>query len=457
MSSVDPTPLELLKDGERAMQFCNACRYCEGFCGVFPAMERRLEFSPQDLHYLANLCHDCRECYYSCQYAPPHEFGLNLPRGLSGLRRESYLKFAWPAWLVAVLGKSGLARALSLFLSPALFLFGTLVFQEPSTVFSAHSVEDGSFYRVISHRVMVGSFSFVGLFVLIALTIGFRNFWRESAEGAGSWLDLRAIGRALRDSFSLRYLDGGGDGCAYPDERASSTRRWFHHLTFYGFSLCFASTTMASIYHNILGWEAPCELMSVPVILGSVGGIGLVVGPLGLLYLKFIRDPEPADPLQSRMDVSFLVLLLLTSATGLLLLLLRETAAMGVTLAVHLGVVMGSSSRCRTANSYTGSTDLELSSVSPRRSESHEILDVPDILSHCQSEIHSGPLTGDPCRQFRPPRRPHGPRCQRSMPWVTDRPRATTASRNRRGRCTSRRTIGRRGLEVRSPYRDRCE
>ena len=28
------------------MTICNACRYCEGFCDVFPAMERRLEFQP---------------------------------------------------------------------------------------------------------------------------------------------------------------------------------------------------------------------------------------------------------------------------------------------------------------------------------------------------------------------------------------------------------------------------
>ena len=26
----------------RQLQICNACRYCEGFCAVFPAMTRRL-------------------------------------------------------------------------------------------------------------------------------------------------------------------------------------------------------------------------------------------------------------------------------------------------------------------------------------------------------------------------------------------------------------------------------
>ena len=34
----------------RIMQICNACRYCEGFCVVFPAMTRRLEFTAADTH-----------------------------------------------------------------------------------------------------------------------------------------------------------------------------------------------------------------------------------------------------------------------------------------------------------------------------------------------------------------------------------------------------------------------
>jgi citrate/tricarballylate utilization protein len=41
------------------------------------------------------------------------------------------------------------------------------------------------------------------------------------------------------------------------------------------------------------------------------------------------------------MDRGFLALLFLTSLTGLALLALRDTRAMGVLLAVHLGVVLG--------------------------------------------------------------------------------------------------------------------
>jgi citrate/tricarballylate utilization protein len=40
------------------------------------------------------------------------------------------------------------------------------------------------------------------------------------------------------------------------------------------------------------------------------------------------------------MDRGFIALLLLTSATGFALLLLRSTGAMGLALAVHLGVVL---------------------------------------------------------------------------------------------------------------------
>jgi ferredoxin len=48
--------------------------------------ERRLVFTEHDVHYLANLCHNCGACLYACQYAPPHEFDLNFPRVLAQVR-----------------------------------------------------------------------------------------------------------------------------------------------------------------------------------------------------------------------------------------------------------------------------------------------------------------------------------------------------------------------------------
>ena len=81
----------------RVMQICNACRYCEGFCAVFPAMTRRLEFGKADVNYLANLCHNCGACLHACQYAPPHEFAVNVPQAMAKVRAQTYADYAWPA------------------------------------------------------------------------------------------------------------------------------------------------------------------------------------------------------------------------------------------------------------------------------------------------------------------------------------------------------------------------
>src|SRR6185437_13518382 len=73
---------------------------------------------------------------------------------------------------------------------------------------------------------------------------------------------------------------------------------------------------------------------------GTAGGIGLLAGPPGLLWLKARRDPELVDRAQDGMDVAFLALLFLTGATGLALLAWRETSSMGMLLALHLATVL---------------------------------------------------------------------------------------------------------------------
>jgi citrate/tricarballylate utilization protein len=136
-------------------------------------------------------------------------------------------------------------------------------------------------------------------------------------------------------------MKGGGAGCNYPDASFSQSRRWFHHMVFYGFFLDFAATSVAAFYDHFLQWQAPYPLLSWPVILGTVGGIGLLVGTSGLLWLKWRSDRDPAEQRMLNMDVAFLVLLFLTSFTGMALLVFRATAAMGTLLVVHLAMVAG--------------------------------------------------------------------------------------------------------------------
>jgi citrate/tricarballylate utilization protein len=52
--------------------------------------------------------------------------------------------------------------------------------------------------------------------------------------------------------------DGGhGEGCNNEDDAFTLLRRRFHHFTFYGFMLCFAATTVATLYHYLLDLHAP--------------------------------------------------------------------------------------------------------------------------------------------------------------------------------------------------------
>ena len=89
--------LDVIQEAGRQLVICNACRYCEGYCPVFRAIETRRDFKPGDVFYLSNLCHDCRACYYACMFTPPHEFAINIPQILAESRMETYRRWSWPA------------------------------------------------------------------------------------------------------------------------------------------------------------------------------------------------------------------------------------------------------------------------------------------------------------------------------------------------------------------------
>ena len=325
---------ETEQQARRFVEICNACRYCEGYCAVFPAIELRRQFTSGDLSYLANLCHDCRGCYYSCQYAPPHEFALNLPKAFADLRLETYERYAWPQPLAALFRRNILAVLILTALSIALFVLRSGFQSSPIGA----NQGPGAFYAAIPEGVMIAIAGGSFLFALLALAMGLRNFWRDT--NSPSALDAPSLLSAFRDISTLRNLGGGGYGCNNRDEAFSQSRRYFHHALFYGFLLCFASTCTAAIYEHIFGWISPYPFFSLPVLLGTVGGAAMLVGIAGLVQIKVTADPAPASKVLLNIDYSFLVLLFVAAATGLLLLALRSTAAMGVLLAVHLGVIV---------------------------------------------------------------------------------------------------------------------
>lgn len=331
---------ETLAEARRSLEICNACRYCEGFCAVFPAMERRRAFSDGELEYLAHLCHNCRGCYFACQYAPPHPFNLTLPRVLAELRLEGVAERARPPALRRLFARNGLAAALGLAGAIAVVFLLTALFAGPEALFGVHPVRPGSYYEVIPHALLAWPVGLVALAALVAIGLGLIDFWR----GCGTALrtPLRATGAALAalgDVLTLRNLGGGGHGCNDIDEAFSTTRRRLHHFLFYGFLLGILATTLAWI-ESLLGHPTPYPFLSAPVLAGTASGVAMLIGAGGMLWLHLAADPAPSAPAQLAPDLAMLGLLAAAAASGLLLLALRATSAMGTMLAIHLGCVL---------------------------------------------------------------------------------------------------------------------
>jgi citrate/tricarballylate utilization protein len=328
----------ILTEADRLMTVCNSCRYCEGLCAVFPAMEMRRAFTDGDLNYLANLCHGCGACYVDCQFSPPHEFNVNVPQTLAIARADSYAAYAWPRAAAGLFARNGLLLSLIAALSVAAFIFGFAAVNDRQVLTGVHTGA-GAFYALMPHNAMAALFSAAFLFAILALTMSLRAFWLDIGDPVAKAGDAGSLWQAIRDAGSLRYLDGGGVGCFNADDQPTDQRRLYHHLTFYGFLLCFAATSVATLYHYLLAREAPYAWWDLPVLLGTLGGFGLVIGTIGLLAAKWRRDPALVDQASHGMDSAFTAMLLLTAITGLALLIWRDSAAMAGLLAIHLGFV----------------------------------------------------------------------------------------------------------------------
>jgi len=241
LASASATPHE--DEVARQLQICNACRYCEGFCAVFPAMTRRLAFEHADTHYLANLCHNCGACLHACQYAPPHEFAVNIPQAMAKLRVKTYADYAWPAPLGALYARNGLTLSLAVAAMGALFLLLAVALK--GSLWNAPAQDN--FYSVFPHNLLVNLFVPVFIFAVLALAFGVRKFWREispvndlapnanatqAAQQVAATQPAAAL-EATHDAMRLRYLDGGhGAGCNNEDDAWTLWRRAFHHATF---------------------------------------------------------------------------------------------------------------------------------------------------------------------------------------------------------------------------------
>lgn len=322
--------IDLIQEARRQTEICNACRYCEGFCSVFPALTRQKAFADGDISHLANLCHNCRGCYYSCQYTEPHEFALNFPAALAEVRQDSWERLAWPQPLARRFHESGVALALAAALAFAV-VFALIQMLRPAG--------GEGFYAYVAHNALVALFAPAFLLPLAAVAVSLRRYWVETG---GTRLRWRNVVGGFRAAANMKNLNGGqGQGCNFENEdRYSDTRRWLHQAVMYGFLLCFASTSSGTILHYLFDMQAPYAFFSVPKLLGVPGGVLLTIGTVGLAWLKTKADPKLGAPRVWGGEMGFIILLGATGATGLALYSATGTGAVPLLLAIHLGFVL---------------------------------------------------------------------------------------------------------------------
>jgi citrate/tricarballylate utilization protein len=223
----------------------------------------------------------------------------------------------------------------------SLAFFSLVGFTAGTGPFQAHT-GPGAFYAVVPYLAMMLPALLLSLYALGVLLAGAFAFARDArGQKAKDLVQWSAVLAAAGEALGLRYLRGGNaGGCNYPTERTSNARLVLHMLVFYGFVSAFVATVAAFVLQDFFDALPPYPIFSVPVIFGSLGGIAMIVGATGLLYLKWRSDRAPADERTLNLDWLFLLSLDLVSITGMLLLLLRETPAMGTLLVVHLATVL---------------------------------------------------------------------------------------------------------------------
>ena len=326
---------DLLAEAERQLNVCNSCRYCEGYCPVWPALELRTELTRGDFNHLANLCHDCRDCFSACMYTAPHEFDLNPPAIFAQLRERTYSDYIWPHRDPEQ--KRRFVRvALLVALAYALLITLSLITHHGHGL--SHGVE--SVYQLIGHQLLIALMTVPAVWSAGVVLFALIRYWKDTHGRLRDLANRSAWVRTLDQAARLSHQTGAGQGCSYESENPSMKRRFAHQLTMYGFLLTFLSTVAAAFEEDLLGVQPPYPYLSLPVISGLLGGVMAIVGCTALISLKLRSDKSLTTSTMRRADYGFLWALIALMATGLLALFARSTSVFGLVVLFHLAIVI---------------------------------------------------------------------------------------------------------------------
>lgn len=325
---------DLFAEGRHLLTVCNSCRYCAGYCPVWPAMERKPLFTVEDQIHMANLCHDCRDCYTACMYIPPHEFDLNPPKVFTKLREYTYRKYIGPEFMHRIIdSKWG---------SVAIFLVIWALVAVLAVATGGTLIGDvgGDPYRVLNHTAIMVPAMAACLFAVGVTLGGMTRYWRDTHGSFRDLFDLRQWATTFSLSARLKHQTGGEEGCSYEGNQPKANRKWSHQFIMYGFLLTFGATVSAWIMEFFLGYLPPYNLVSLPVLLGMVGGILQVVGCAWSLSAKGQSDHSQTTRAMLSADKSLILALLIINLTGICTTLFRDTAAFGIIFVIHFAPVL---------------------------------------------------------------------------------------------------------------------
>ena len=288
-----------VSEAARQMSICNACRYCEGYCAVWNAIEFKPVLDSGYIKHLANLCHDCRDCYYACPYnEPDHEFKLNIPKALGEVRVETYASYARPKFLKFLIEKPALATILATSAAIALaVLYASLVFGAGKfSTLPMVTVIPVSIYKPATMLVYVytiGIWSWEGI-----------SYWSEI--NGGTHVSGSGLAKGIYDAIFHTNFRGGGTGCKVPEEKNRYFRMAAHSMVMFGFIDALVSI---SFYPDIFG------VAGIAYLLGS---LAVSTGAAALIYLHMKERVGSRSQKQSSMDYPFTILLFLAGITGVL-------------------------------------------------------------------------------------------------------------------------------------------
>lgn len=303
----------------RQLQICNACRYCEGYCSVWDALDRRHDIAESDVYYFSSLCHDCRECYVVCPFTEPHEYALNIPKILGTVRLETYEKNIKPDFMKGAirhpLSFSSAVTAISLV---GVFLF---IFIEKGnfSLFHTYTLEEAispSIYRITTVPIY--------LYVLFLWALEGYSYWRTiSPSSVASGVGIRPVIMGIYDAFSHRNFKGGGAGCNFPEEKSRNFRLIFHPMVLFGF---IAALISISFYPDT------SPVFAYPYLAGS---LLMFVGSTSLILGKKISWKSAEVKGMTGIDLPFSILLSLSGITGVILIAFLGSGHDWIVFAIH--------------------------------------------------------------------------------------------------------------------------